>query len=339
MDQLVFRGYDVTLITYSDREDIYCIDNHIHRVKIKHGSRINKFRRLLVYFYSLKKNDIIISFGQLNNFVVLLCNIFFQRKIIVGERNLSIKTTNMEKILFQLYRKASFVVPNSHSQEKYIINHAPWLCKKTTCIINYTNTNIFKPDNLLLNTDKKEIIGIFARFNPQKNYIRFAKAIEIIANSGYKNFYFIWYGNMQNADNTPNPYYLDFSSIINKRKIQEYIELRNHTKEVSKSINQCNAICLPSLFEGFSNSISEAIACGKPIIASNVSDNYVMVENQTNGFLFNPYDVNDMAQTIIKYLNLSSVEKQLMGENSRKKAEKLFNLEQFTQQYIRLINK
>ena len=144
---------------------------------------------------------------------------------------------------------------------------------------------------------------------------------------------------MQNADNTPNPYYLDFSSIINKRKIQEYIELRNHTKEVSKSINQCNAICLPSLFEGFSNSISEAIACGKPIIASNVSDNYVMVENQTNGFLFNPYDVNDMAQTIIKYLNLSSVEKQLMGENSRKKAEKLFNLEQFTQQYIRLINK
>ena len=236
-----------------------------------------------------------------------------------------------------MYIKAFSVVANSRSQELYIKKHAPWLRRKTVSIINYTNVDIFKPMPECLNCLDDEIIGIFARFNPQKNYRRFAKAVKLVVDEGYTNFKFKWYGNMSGANGTTNPYYIDFLQVIHEYNLSGVIELCNHTKDVVQSINYCDAICLPSLYEGFSNSISEAIACGKPVLVSNVSDNYVMVENKRNGFLFDPTNAVKISKAIIAYLQLPKIQKSAMGYASREKAMQLFNLDAFTNQYIQII--
>jgi glycosyltransferase involved in cell wall biosynthesis len=94
---------------------------------------------------------------------------------------------------------------------------------------------------------------------------------------------------------------------------------------------------LPSLFEGFSNSIAEGICCGKPMLVSDVSDNRIMVHDHENGFLFDPNDVDSIVDAFIRFFSLDTSEMTMMGHKSREIAESLFDKEAFIESYINLI--
>ena len=98
-----------------------------------------------------------------------------------------------------------------------------------------------------------------------------------------------------------------------------------------------DAIMLLSLSEGFSNVLSEAICCGLPVVASDVSDNYIMVKDSQNGYLVDPLNIGQMATTIMKFLSLPNEERIEMGYRSRDIAEKLFSKDDFRSKYVQLI--
>ena len=100
-----------------------------------------------------------------------------------------------------------------------------------------------------------------------------------------------------------------------------------------------DAICLPSLKEGFSNSISEAICAGKPLLVSDISDNKVMVHDGENGYLFDPTSVEQMVEAVEKFYYLPIKLKSQMGKRSREIAENLFQKEKFINSYIELIER
>ena len=54
-------------------------------------------------------------------------------------------------------------------------------------------------------------------------------------------------------------------------------------------------------WEGFPNVLCEAMSCGLPVLASDVSDVRHIMEDGVNGFLMNPTSPDDMAKTIIRY--------------------------------------
>ena len=146
-----------------------------------------------------------------------------------------------------------------------------------------------------------------------------------------------WYGNMTNR-NVLNEEYIKFKNIVEREGVSDVLILNDHIKDVYAVMHKFDAICLPSLWEGFSNSISEAICCGKPVLASNVSDNAIMVHDQINGFLFNPYDVLDITETLYLFILLGKDKHEQMSKSSRKIAEQLFDKEAFIRSYISLIN-
>lgn len=63
------------------------------------------------------------------------------------------------------------------------------------------------------------------------------------------------------------------------------------------------ALIQPSLAEGISSTILEAMACKIPIIASNVGGNKELVFNNRNGFLIHPESVDELNQKIILLSN------------------------------------
>lgn len=72
----------------------------------------------------------------------------------------------------------------------------------------------------------------------------------------------------------------------------------------------------PTLFEGLPIVILEAMACGKPVIASNVTEVPQVVKHGVNGFLVPPKDPEAIAKAVLEVYENDLIEK--MGRESRK---------------------
>lgn len=92
-------------------------------------------------------------------------------------------------------------------------------------------------------------------------------------------------------------------------------------KDVVKYMNAADAYVLPTLAEGCCNSIVEAMACGLPIISSNLPFNYDILDS-TNSILVDPNDVNQLAAAILRLKNNPDLRNR-MSEKSLIKAKDL----------------
>lgn len=332
------KGYDVTIVTYLESGDFYEVPSYIHRVRIGLGKSKLKKAIGLMQFCFKQKNKVVISYSQRTSCFVL-SSLFFKRstKVIASERNFTTGTPSVyEKWLMNLlYYRADYVVPNSYSQRNYILNKRGNWSSKVVTITNYTDLSKYKyslqPKNDLIR------IGVFARYHFQKNYERLAKAVNILKDRTDKKFVIEWFGDKQMKERELSADYIHFKEMVDGMNLSDYIHLNGRILDVASKIQQFDVMCLPSLFEGFSNSISEYICCGRPVLASDVSDNSVMVRNGENGFLFDPHDEKSICDAFIKFFALTEEEREKMGSRSREIAEELFNEERFVEKYIELI--
>lgn len=334
---LVEKNYDVSIVTFADLEDHYSIPKEIKRIRLAEGKSTPQ-KLLSIYKYFLTcKTDCVISFGARENTLCLgPLSLRPHIKVLAGERCATFNgLTWYKKLNYKfLYRRANYIVPNSFTQKKDIAQIEPRYEQKTIAITNYTDPSVYITSDAPHN--KKVEIGIFCRYSAQKNYERFAEAVKLLKTEVTVPFHFTWYGNMMTKGN-PNADYLKMEDLVEDYQIADVLTLNDHVKNVASLIPTFDAMCLPSLVEGFSNSISEYICCGKPVICSDVADNGVMVKDGQNGFLFDPKNVQEMANTFAKFLNLSISERTRMGSESRKLAEELFDKERFVNSYINLI--
>ncbi len=332
-------GYKITIVTYADIPDHYQFNNGIRRIQLAKGKHsVIKFYAIFTYFLKVK-TDCVISYTQRSSSFALP-SLFLRRKIkvIVGERNLSTGNVSfLERLLFAfLYKRANYIVPNSFSQTNYILDKYPSYRQKVKTIINYTDIQLYKgeifPDSNIVK------IGVFARYTQQKNCKRFIEAINLLKTKTNISFEVHWYGNKK-VHNNFSTYYLELEELVSSYGLNNVFYLHNQVREVQNVICNLELLCLPSLYEGFSNSLSEYVCCSRPVLASNVSDNSVMVHDGENGFLFDPYDVENICNSFLKYFNLSKKQRIEMGKNSRIIAEKLFDKQRFIESYIQLIGK
>jgi glycosyltransferase involved in cell wall biosynthesis len=89
------------------------------------------------------------------------------------------------------------------------------------------------------------------------------------------------------------------------------------TADVAKRLRMFDVFVLPSLSEALSNSLMEAMACGRPVIASNVGGNPELVHDAETGLLFEPGNVGALAEALGRLINDPSLRKTL-GYNGEK---------------------
>lgn len=330
-------GYDVTLVTCLDEPDCYVLSPSVHRIRLVPRKGLFGAGMESLLFFAKHKTDCIISFRERMNFVVLLSS-YIQKKvrIIAGERNLTVGAPTMVGKINHalLYNKADYIVANSYSQKRFLQGlHKRWANKVRT-IINYTDLNLYKP---MPEPDSDEIlrIGVFARFSPQKNCSRFIQMVSSLKETHVRKFKVVWFGHHFGAAN--EAFFNVFMDNLHLYDVEDVIEVHDPVKNVNEWMGSFHAICLPSLFEGFSNSISEGICSGKPMLVSNVSDNCLMVKDSYNGFTFDPHSIDEMLAAFLRFFSLNKAEREVMGRNSRMLAEQLFDKDRFVGDYMKLI--
>ena len=86
-------------------------------------------------------------------------------------------------------------------------------------------------------------------------------------------------------------------------------------------LNAADIYVLPTLAEGCSNSIVEAMACGLPIISSDLSFNYDILDN-SNSILVDPNSIDQISSAIMRIKQNDELKNE-MAEASLQKASEL----------------
>jgi len=83
-----------------------------------------------------------------------------------------------------------------------------------------------------------------------------------------------------------------------------------------------NLLVVPSRFESFAQTATEAQACGTPVVAFNTSGLKTTVLHKKTGYLAKPFDINDLAKGIIWTLKVKSIN---LKKNARDSAVNRFS--------------
>ncbi|MEZ4599305.1 MAG: glycosyltransferase family 4 protein [Syntrophotaleaceae bacterium] len=342
--ELKRKGWNVEIVTYHDFNFFLPLvaNEKITLQNIEPGTHLQRILRVRKYLRR-SEPDIVLSYLHTPNLLAELAGPPFRNfKVIVSERNTEygrVRAGTFRRFLFHLLADA--VVTNSFSQADFISRIAPWLRSRTATIPNCVDLEKFHPrEHLSENPSATIRLLVLGRFEPQKNPFILLAALEILVRShGVTDVEVDWYGNnfyLDGKATSKSDLFDRLQREIDQKFLSPYFRLHPPEKNVVALYQSATAVCLPSLHEGCSNVICEAMACGRPVLASRVADNTLLVEDGMTGLLFSPHDPEDLAQKILLFQALPAETKQEMGRRSRSKAERDFSPAEFVNRYLEL---
>ena len=104
--------------------------------------------------------------------------------------------------------------------------------------------------------------------------------------------------------------------------------------DIPRILRTLDVFVLPSLNEGVSNTILEAMASGLPVIATRVGGNPELVAPNASGFLPEGENVGELAEAMRRYAECAEL-RSLHGRAGRARVESHFSLAAMTSAYMR----
>jgi glycosyltransferase involved in cell wall biosynthesis len=108
-----------------------------------------------------------------------------------------------------------------------------------------------------------------------------------------------------------------------------FLGLRN---DVPRILPLLDLFVLPSLSEGLSVALLEAMSAGVPVIASKVGGNPEIVVNGETGYLVPPQRPEELASRIIEFMS-NQESSRLMGERGRERVAREFTTARMLERY------
>ena len=340
-NQLKERGFDVSILIFQPNTFSADLLRHNHiPISILRPRNAVHLAFLMRAVLSRKQPHVVISFLKWSSLMVELAGAFNRRfSVIVSERILDVSDTSIVRYLrCSAHVLADAVVCNSYAQKKQLAKTVSWLDDRVSVIVNGVDLHRFRPPSQSRVRKRKQInMLVLARYAAQKNPFGLLDAVvKIRQQDADLKLMVDWYGHLPEEDLSKTgrlaPHYRSeqeasaihqgMASEIAKHGLQYRFRLHGAQKDVVSLYTGCDVVCLPSFFEGCSNVIGEALACGVPVLASNVSDNGRFIVDGRTGFLFDPTDSLDIARAVRRFAALSDGEIGAMRLAGRQVAER-----------------
>jgi sugar transferase (PEP-CTERM/EpsH1 system associated) len=121
--------------------------------------------------------------------------------------------------------------------------------------------------------------------------------------------------------------------LLRNAGLQDAAWLPGERTDVAVLMRAMDLFVLPSLREGISNTILEAMATGLPIVATNVGGNPELVDPNVTGYLVPHSDPIQMANAIQRYIDDPSIAAR-QGKAGLEKAQTRFSMEAMVNGYL-----
>jgi glycosyltransferase involved in cell wall biosynthesis len=103
--------------------------------------------------------------------------------------------------------------------------------------------------------------------------------------------------------------------------------------DVPRLMAACDVFALAPLWEGFGLVFAEAMAAGRPVVATNVSGIPEVVEHGETGVLLPPRDADALAAALIRLCE-DPGERRRMGSNGYQRVRRLFSADRMVDETI-----
>ena len=125
------------------------------------------------------------------------------------------------------------------------------------------------------------------------------------------------------------------TQLIEQLALQDIAWLAGDRQDVPRLLQAMDVFVLPSLGEGISNTVLEAMASGLPVIATAVGGNVELVEDGCNGSLVPPGDQLALSNALAALLHDDS-ERARRGANARQRVCERFDWDRTVAAYLRV---
>lgn len=328
-------GYPVKVVFWIHYENDHFLEDELAQSSVdfaytpnlqKTSTRLFELRKVIKGV----KPDVVISYYSGISKLLCVDHLMHGKsyKLIASERTITMGINRSVRIKHQLYRFADVIVPNSTTEANFIKTNFPFLKEKVFAINNFVDEEKFYSiEKTIGDYDVTNAIFV-GRYSKAKNIHGILRAIAKVAQTGRK-FHVDFFGRdiAEHCD-----------ALVDELGIKDFVSFCNQSSTIEEEYRKHNLMIIPSLWEGFPNVLCEAMCCGLPALGSRVSDIPYIMEDGRNGYIFNPKDVDDMAEKIIKYLDLDEQTKWKMGKHSETLSSARFLKNSFLNQYLQLID-
>ena len=325
------NGHQVTVLTYRNG-DFYgesLAAAGVERLRLKSNSTPDIVSEIAEH---IDKSGARVLISFLNGANIKACLVGKRcpdLRVIVSERTTNLHFTPIESFRFGLYKKwADRVVCNNFAQEEFIRKHYPPLSGKVMTIPNFVDLQKFAPAPAESGSGEVRKIVVTARVCARKNTEGMIRAAYELSKTR-RDFRIDWYG-LTGEDS----YSRKCRGLIRHLGLDTIFALHDVISDVDRVYRDSDIFCLPSFFEGTSNSLAEALACELPVVCSRVGDNIRYVDEGKNGFLFDPGKPRSIAAALDSALNANPA---ALGAASRLIAQENFGIDRFEKAYSALI--
>lgn len=299
------ENYNVYIITYQDKENKYPHKGTVININSSESNNIlGKIWNTIERIYKIKKIkkkyniEKTMSFLDNPNIINILSR--YKDKVVISIRNQKSKEIEAGKkklqksIIKNLYNKADKIVAISQGvQEDLIVNFKvnPKLISYiyNPVDINYINSlkcELIEDEYLDIFNEKTIITaGRLTYQKGQKHLIKaFNEVKKIIPDS---NLVILGDGELR----------LELEGLIKKYKLEDSVHLLGFKANLFKYINKSGVFVLSSMFEGFGNVITEAMASGTVVISTDCKSgpkeilNPVNINMKSNDIIWGEYGI------------------------------------------------
>ena len=190
--------------------------------------------------------------------------------------------------------------------------------------------------------DKCPVIGCFANFKKQKNHAMLFRAFRLVLDSLPDTRLLVVGERPTDSRGKLDSYKNHLYHLIDDLGIRYRCIFMGHQSNTEQIYPVCNITALSSLHEGIPNVLLESMACGVPVVATNICDNKYIIKNGETGFLIDVGDERTMAERM-KTLLIDTQLRQEMGQKARNWMIKEFSVKRLAEKmeavYTELLNK
>ncbi len=230
------------------------------------------------------------------------------------------------------YSAADMVFTVTRELRDYHARQAWMRPERISVIFNGVDTRRFSPCSETRVRLRKEfgfadeclVVGSVGRLVPIKDYPTLLNAAEQLLHRGI-NLYVLLVGKGPLLESLQR-------QVQNSRLLSGRVLFTGASDRVPELLNAMDVFVLPSLGEGMSNTLLEAMACGLPLVATRAGGNSEIVEDGESGWLYTPARVEELADRL-EHLSTHVEIRSRLGQNAREQALRQFSLDAMLQRY------